>query len=77
MTASDWIACGGVLGQLFVGAFFMGAIYQTIKNLAKDGARTEKRVDSIELRLNDHTERLSRIETRCSDRNKECSLELR
>ncbi len=59
---SDWIPIFGVVGQLLVGAFFFGTIHQTVRNLVKDGDKTEKRVDSIELRLNDHTERIARLE---------------
>jgi len=66
MSPSAWVQIGGVFGQLLIGAFFFGATYQKIMSLGKDGARVEKRVDTIELRLNDHTERIARLEGRDS-----------
>lgn len=71
MTVSAIISVLGMLGQLFVAAFFFGQIRQSIRDLAARADRSDsrddradKRVDTIELRLNDHTERIAKIEAR-------------
>lgn len=68
MTAAAWISLGfsslGVLGQLLVAAFFFGRIQQNIRDLVGRADRGDKRVDTIELRLNDHTERIAWLEGR-------------
>ena len=64
MNSTDWVGVAGVAGQLLVSAFFFGATYQKISGLVRDGDRTDKRVDTIELRLNDHTERIAKLEGR-------------
>lgn len=62
MTVAAWISLAGVLGQLLVAAFFFGRIQQNVQNLADRADRGDRRVDTIELRLNDHTERIARLE---------------
>lgn len=64
MQLHDWVAIWGVLLQLLIGAFFFGVTHQNVRSLVKDGDRAEKRMDTIELRLNDHTERIARLEGR-------------
>ena len=64
MNLSEWISILGVLGQLLVGSFFLGITYQIIKTVVRDVARTERRVDNLEVRINDHGERIRAIETR-------------
>jgi len=62
MTVAEWIALAGAAGQLIIGAFFFGATYQTIRNLVQSSEKTDKRVDSIEVRVNDHTARIGWLE---------------
>ncbi len=64
MTQDAWITIGGALAQVLIGVFFFGRTYQMIRGISRDGERTDRRVDSIELRLNDHTERIARMEGR-------------
>ncbi len=64
MTLSAWISLAGVAGQLLVAAFFFGQIRQSVRDLTARGDRGDRRVDTIELRLNDHTERIARLEGR-------------
>jgi len=59
-----WISLGGVLLQVLIGAFFFGRMDQKVTNLIDNHAKTDRRVDSIELRINDHTERIARLEGR-------------
>ena len=56
------ISLAGVIGQLVVAGFFFGQIRQSVANLSERSDRGDRRVDSIELRLNDHTERIARLE---------------
>jgi hypothetical protein len=64
MNVSEWISIAGVLGQLLVGAFFLGITYQIIKTVVRDVARTDQRVNNLEVRVNDHGERIRATETR-------------
>lgn len=57
-----WISLTGIVVQLVIAAFYFGQIRQSVRNLDERGDRSDKRVDSIELRLNDHTERIARLE---------------
>ena len=70
MTIAEWIALAGVtvvLAGLIIGGVWkvgidMGDVKSGVNELLGRDERTNKRVDTIELRLNDHTERIARIE---------------
>jgi hypothetical protein len=64
MPISAWISLSGVVAQLLVAAFYFGRIQQNMQNLSDRADRGDRRVDTIELRLNDHTERIARLEGR-------------
>jgi hypothetical protein len=71
MTPSAWISLAGVVGQLLIAVFFFGRTDQKVDNLVERAERTDKlidkvdgRVDTLELRVNDHTERIARLEGR-------------
>lgn len=59
-----WISLGGVVAQLLVAAFYFGQIRGDVRNLKERSDRGDARADTIELRLNDHTERIARLEGR-------------
>lgn len=73
MTIAEWIALAGLI-LLFFGAVWKqgndtGEIKAGVKELLGRAERTDKnidrvesRVDTLETRMNDHTERLARIE---------------
>ncbi len=73
MTIAEWIALVGLI-LLFVGAVWKqgsdtGEIKAGVKELLGRAERTDKnvdrvesRVDTLETRMNDHTERIARIE---------------
>ena len=68
MTAAEWIALAAAL-MVIVGAAWKqgrdsGEIKAGVKELLTRTDRTDKRVDTIELRINDHTERIARLEGR-------------
>jgi low affinity Fe/Cu permease len=68
VTIAEWLALGGLI-LLFVGAVWKqgrdtGEIKAGVQELLGRDERTNKRVDTIELRMNDHTERIARIEGR-------------
>ena len=75
MTVAEWIAFVGLL-LLFVGAVWKqgsdtGEIKAAVKELLVRAERTDKnmdrvesRVDTLQTRMNDHTERIARIEGR-------------
>jgi hypothetical protein len=57
------VALCGVLGQLIVGGFFFGAMHQQIKNLVSGSVKTDTRVDAVEVKIGDHTLRISLLES--------------
>ena len=75
MNVAEWIALGGLI-ILFVGAVWKqgsdtGEIKAGVRELLGRAERTDKnvdrvesRVDTLETRMNDHTERIARIEGR-------------
>jgi hypothetical protein len=75
MTITEWIALWGLI-LLFVGAVWKqgsdaGEIKAGVKELLgraeridKSMDRVESRVDTLQTRMNDHTERVARIEGR-------------
>jgi len=64
MPVTTWISVAGVVGQLVIGGVFLGEIRAGLRDLVKRSDRCDARVDTIELRLNDHTERISYLEGR-------------
>ena len=75
MTIAEWIALGGVI-LLLAGAVWKqgsdaGEIKAGVRELLgrvertdKSMDRVESRVDTLQTRMNDHTERIARIEGR-------------
>ncbi len=66
MSPHEWVALGTPV-LVFIGAIWkwgrdVGEIKGGIQELLARDERTNKRVDTIELRLNDHTERIARLE---------------
>jgi hypothetical protein len=68
MHAAEWIALGtltlAVIVQCCAGAYQFGFIRKGVENLVDRGNRTDARLDTVDVRLNDHTERIGRIEGR-------------
>jgi len=69
MSLEAWIAIAAaaavlltVAGGLWSAGKDQGEIKSDVKALLSRDERTAHRVDTIELRLNDHTERLARLE---------------
>jgi hypothetical protein len=70
ITIAEWIALAGVavvLAGLIIGGVWkvgldMGDVKSGVNELLGRDERTNRRVDTIEFRLNDHTERIARIE---------------
>jgi hypothetical protein len=72
MNALEWIGFGtlllAVIVQCCAGAYQFGFIRKGVENLVERGDRQDARLDTIDVRLNDHTERIGRIEGRLDPR---------
>jgi hypothetical protein len=68
MHAAEWIALATlillVLIQACAGAYQFGFIRKGLENLVDRGDRTDVRLDTVDVRLNDHTNRIGKLEGR-------------
>jgi len=68
MDTSSWIGLGSlaflILSNACLCAYFFGDIRAGVKSLVAQGQRQDDRLDTHEVRLNDHTGRIARIEGR-------------
>lgn len=66
MNTAAWVAFAGLAFTIAIWIWKSGRdngeMKAGIRELLNRGDRVDKRVDSIELRLNDHTERIARLE---------------
>ena len=68
MGVAEWIALGGIAvaiaSNLAIAAYYFGDIRRGVESLVERGDRQDHRMDTVDVRLNDHTARIGKIEGR-------------
>lgn len=68
MDVAEWIALVvgiiAIVSNLMICAYYFGDIRRGVKSLVERGDRQDQRLDTVDVRLNDHTGRIGRIEGR-------------